>query len=124
MTNLALPSSDNGATSQLRAWQGLQRHAALYALSLSLVAIAFVLRSLLAPTLGDQALYLFLMPPVLIAGVLGGWGPGLLATLMSLALHLYATAEYSNLIHPGAPLFAAEVARAVTFVALGTGIAW
>jgi two-component system sensor kinase FixL len=124
MANLALPSSDNGATSRLRAWQGLQRHAALYALSLALVAIAFALRSLLAPTLGEQALYLFLVPPVLIAGVLGGWGPGLTATLLSLALHLYATAEYSNLIHPGSPLFAAELARAVTFVALGVGIAW
>jgi len=124
MANLALPSSDNGATSRLRDWRGSRQHAGLYALSLSLVAIAFVLRALLAPTLGEQALYLFLVPPVLVAGVLGGWGPGVLATVLSLALHLYATAEYSNLIHPGSPLFAAELARAVTFVALGVGIAW
>jgi two-component system sensor kinase FixL len=124
MANLALPSSDNGATSRLRDWRGSRQHVGLYALSLSLVAIAFALRALLAPTLGDQALYLFLVPPVLIAGVLGGWGPGLLATLLSLALHLYATAEYSNLIHPQSPLFTAELTRALTFVALGVGIAW
>src|SRR5215475_505706 len=123
MANLALPSSDNGTTPQLRAWHGLRQPAALYVLAISLVALAFVLRSLLAPTLGDQALYLFLVPPVLIAGVLGGWGPGLTATLLSLALHLYATAGYSNLIYPGSPLFTAELARAVTFVALGIGIA-
>ncbi len=58
------------------------------------------------------ALYLFLVPPVLIAGVLGGWGPGLLATTLGLALHLYAAGEFSNLIHPDSPLFAAELARA------------
>src|SRR5690242_18234017 len=103
MANLALPSSDNESTHQLRAWHSLRQPAVLYALAISLVALAFVLRSLLAPTLGDQALYLFLVPPVLIAGVLGGWGPGLTATVLSLGLHLYATTEYSNLLHPGSP---------------------
>src|SRR5215472_8319218 len=112
MANLALPSPDDDAGNRLGGWRFPRQGAALYALSLVLVAAAFVLRSLLAPTLGDQALYLFLVPPVLIAGVLGGWGPGLTATLLSVALHLYATAEYSNLIHPGSPLFAAELARA------------
>ena len=58
MANLALPSSDNGATNRLRDWRGSRQHVGLYALSLSLVAIAFVLRALLAPTLGEQALYL------------------------------------------------------------------
>jgi two-component system sensor kinase FixL len=61
---------------------------------------------------------------VLIAGVVGGLGPGLLATVVSIAIHLYATGEATNLIHPGSPLFAAEVARAATFAALGIGIAW
>src|SRR5262249_13869769 len=101
-----------------------RRTATIYLLALSLVAVAFILRSLLAPTLGNQALYLFLVPPVLIAGVVGGWGPGLLATALSLAAHLYATKEYSNLTHSDSPLFPAEVARAATFVALGIGIAW
>src|SRR5215471_8092109 len=122
MANLALQSPRKGAPTDL----GLSfRHTwTIYVVSLSLVAAAFILRALLAPTLGDQALYLFLVPPVLIAGVLGGWGPGLLATVLSLVLHLYATAEYSNLIHPGSPMFTAELARAVTFAALGIGIAW
>ena len=81
MANLALPSSDNSVPGRLRDWRGSRQHVGLYALSLSLVAIAFVLRALLAPTLGEQALYLFLVPPVLVAGVLGGWGPGVLATV-------------------------------------------
>ena len=44
-----------------------------------------------------QSLYLFLMPAILIAGIVGGLGPGLLSTFLCLALHLYATGEYRNL---------------------------
>jgi two-component system sensor kinase FixL len=96
----------------------------MYATSAALVAIVFLVESLLAPTLGDQALYLFLVPPVLVAGTLGGIGPGLLATALSLGLHLYVTGAYSNLADLGSPYFAAEVARGATFTALGVGIAW
>jgi len=124
MANAALPSSNSSPKSRSGFSRDARRTATLYLLSLSLVATAFILRSLLAPTLGDQALYLFLVPPVLVAGVVGGWGPGLLATTLSLVVHLYATAEYSNLVHPDSPLFAAELARAATFVVLGIGIAW
>jgi two-component system sensor kinase FixL len=103
---------------------GLGPNAAIYALSLALVVIAFVLRSLLAPTLGGQALYLFLVPPVLIAGALGGIGPGLLTTGLSLIFHLYVTGEFSSLVHMSSPFFAAELWRGATFTALGVGIAW
>ena len=75
---------------------------------LALVAITFLARSLIAPTLGTQSLYLFLMPAVLIAGIVGGLGPGLLATFLCLALHLYATGEYANLTNIDSPLFAVE----------------
>ena len=102
----------------------LRQRAAVYVLALALVACAFLLRALLAPTLGNQALYLFLVPPVLLAGVAGGWGPGLLATVACALIHLYATGEFRNLLNAGSPLFAAELARAATFVALGAGIAW
>jgi two-component system, LuxR family, sensor kinase FixL len=122
MANLALQSPQRSRRAGFALV--LRRNGTIYVLSLSLVAAVFILRAALAPTLGDQALYLFLVPPVLIAGVLGGWGPGLLATTLSLVLHLYATGEYVNLIHRGSPLFAAELARAMTFAALGIGIAW
>src|SRR5262249_46359084 len=61
---------------------------------------------------------------VLVAGVLGGFGPGLLATFLSLGMHLYLSGEYANLAVPGSSLFVAEVSRGVTFVALWLGIAW
>lgn len=105
-------------------WHLLRRPGMTYTLVLVLVAITFLARSLVAPTLGSQALYLFLMPAVLIAGIVGGLGPGLLATFLSLVLHLYVTGEYSNLANVDSRLFAAELSRAVTFVILGIGIAW
>jgi len=98
--------------------------ATIYIVSLALVAIAVVLRSVLAPTLNGQALYLFLLPPVLIAGVLGGMGPGLLATAASVIFHLYVTGEFASLVHMDSPFFAAELWRAVTFAGLGIAIAW
>ncbi|HEY4920624.1 MAG TPA: PAS domain S-box protein [Xanthobacteraceae bacterium] len=102
----------------------LRQRAAVYALSLALVAIAFALRLLLAEALGNQALYLFLVPPVLVAGIVGGWGPVLMATLVCLVVHLYATGEYAVLLTPGAPDFLGVTSRASTFTALGLGIAW
>jgi two-component system, LuxR family, sensor kinase FixL len=94
-----------------------------YVAAIALVAVTFVLQSLSGPTLGNQSLYLFLVPPVLIAGVLGGVGPGLLATALSLGLHFYATGAFSNLSDPSSPLFAAELSRAVTFTVLGVAFA-
>jgi two-component system sensor kinase FixL len=102
----------------------LQQRAPVYALALALVALAFALRSVLAAPLGNQALYLFLVPPVLLAGVFGGWGPGLFATVTCLAIHLYVTGEAVTLVEPGAPDFLGVASRAATFGVLGVGIAW
>ena len=96
----------------------------IYAFVLGLVAVTFLARFLVAPTLGTQSLYLFLMPAVLISGIVGGFGPGLLATFLCVALHLYATGEFRNLIDTASPFFLAELSRALTFVVLGVGIAW
>jgi two-component system sensor kinase FixL len=106
------------------AWWTPQAYAASYALALLVIGVAILLRASLAPTLGNQALYLFLIPPVLIAGIVGGLGPGLLATALGLILHFYQSGEFTNLSHPGTAEFAAEFSRAATFTALGIGIAW
>ena len=102
----------------------LQRPGMIYVLVLGIVAVTFIVRSAIAPTLGSQSLYLFLIPAVLLAGIVGGFGAGLLATFLCLGLHLYTTGEYSNLTSVDLPLFAAELTRAITFVVLGIGIAW
>ena len=124
MANLALPSSDQKARSEPGLARTWRQNAAVYALSVLLVAAGLLLRSLLAPTLGDPALYLFLMPPILFAGILGGWGPSLLATALGIAVLFYVNAGTSNLLHPGSPSFIAELTRTVAFAALGVGIAW
>jgi two-component system, LuxR family, sensor kinase FixL len=104
--------------------QQRSRRTAIYVISMLLVVIFFLVQALFAPTLGNQTLYLFLVPPVLIAGTVGGIGPGVLATALSLGLHLYATGAYANFADPSSQLFAAEMARGITFAALGVGIAW
>jgi len=105
-------------------WQRLQQPGPTYALVLALVAVTFITRSLVAPTLGTQSLYLFLMPAIFIAGIVGGLGPGLLATVLCLALHLYVTGEIRNLTDRSSPFFAVELSRAAIFVVLGVSIAW
>jgi two-component system, LuxR family, sensor kinase FixL len=123
MTDATADASAHDAGRTSAGWQG-SRHIFIYAGSLNLVVIFFLLQSLFAPTLGSQALYLFLVPPVFIAGILGGLGPGLAATALSLGLHLFATGAWSNLADPGLPLFTAEAARGATFAILGIGIGW
>jgi two-component system sensor kinase FixL len=125
VANLALGTGCASPKNKSRLRLALQQPLMAYALACVLVAVVFIIiRALLAPIMENQALYLFLMPPVLIAGILGGWGPGLLATLLSLVLHFYGTAEFSNFINPGSPQFVGELARAATFALLGIGIAW
>lgn len=108
------------------------RQPLIYAGSAVLVAV-FFLPSLFLPALGNQALYLLLVPPVLIAGALGGLGPGLAATALGLVvLQLHqpgagVNADVNtdmNLANLGSPVFMIEVARAAIFMAVGVGIAW
>jgi two-component system sensor kinase FixL len=122
MANLALQLYGKSRLGMLR--KSLRQRSVVYLISLSLVILAFILRAFIAPMLGDRALYLFLVPPVLLASVIGGWGPGVLATATSVVLHLLVTDEFSDLLDPNSPVYAVDLSRAVTFIALGMGIAW
>ncbi len=122
MAQSDLISTNETLPGPLRA--SLQQRAPVYVLTFALVALAFALRSVLAAPLGNQALYLFLVPPVLLAGVVGGWGPGLVATVTCLLIHLYVTGEAAVLLRPDSPEFLGVTSRAATFAVLGIGIAW
>ena len=102
----------------------LRRAAMNYGLALALVAVSIVLRNLVVPTVAHQSVLVFLLPGALIAGIVGGLGPGLLATFLSLGWHFYETDELANIASLDTTLFRAEVARVFTFALLGTGIAW
>jgi two-component system, LuxR family, sensor kinase FixL len=123
MDKLTFPVGRPGETWHSLIARGLGRRGPAYILSFVLVVLAIGFRSTVGPTLGTQALYLFLVPSVLVAGIVGGLGPGLMATFFALGLHLYSSGEYLNLT-PGSALFGEEASRAATFIALGLGIAW
>ena len=114
--------SDNALPQLPWLWQILGKSWRSYALALSLVAATIVALVLLGPHFHE--LYLFLVPSTLITGIVGGWGAGLIATGMGLALHLYFTGEYATVIDPKAANFAVDLARAITFTAVGIAMAW
>ncbi|MDC7786048.1 PAS domain S-box protein [Rhodoplanes sp. TEM] len=60
-----------------------------YAAAVLLPGLAFVLHRAVVGLSPAQADLVFMVPPVLIVGGLGGLGPGLLATVLALALHLF-----------------------------------
>jgi len=114
---------DKHSKAEFQLWLGRQP-VLTYGLTLGLVILVFLLRAALAPTLGNQALYLFLVPPVVIAGILGGWGPGLLATTTAALLQIFVTGDYQSLVDTRDPLFGVELARLMTFLLVGVGVAW
>ncbi|RWM40292.1 MAG: PAS domain S-box protein [Mesorhizobium sp.] len=88
-----------------------------YATAVAAVALAFTARFVLASILKDQAPYLFFLPAVLLAAGAGGFGPGILATSLSVPLVFLFIANY------GAVGWA-EVANGTVFVLIGVGTAW
>jgi len=107
----ALSALDPGSGGAVR------RVATRYGVALFLVAIALVLKLLLAPVLGQQAPYLFYVAAVFVSGVLGGLGPGLVATAVSLIPVLMDAAASNAISRP-------EAAGAIAFGVLGIGMAW
>jgi two-component system sensor kinase FixL len=124
MANPAFKPDKASGQNWSRYWPALQPPLVAYSLALGLLALAFGLRSLLAPALPNQQAYLFLVPALLVAGIVGGSGLCLTVTILGAILHLSITGGYQNLIDPHSPNFTVEVARAVTFILLGGGIAW
>jgi two-component system, LuxR family, sensor kinase FixL len=93
-----------------------QRALFRYGVAVGSVALAFAVRLWLEPTLQDLGLYLLFVPAVLVAGGMGGLGPGILATLLSLVLGASLATDFPALT---APL----IANAVAFAAIGIGVA-
>lgn len=77
------------------------------------VALTFLLRYALAGVLDDRAVYLLFVPPVLLAALSGGWGPGTLALFLSLL-----SASYLRSITPGG----IRIAEMMVFAVVGAAI--
>ena len=88
-----------------------------YGVAPIMVALGLAVRSLLAPALTSETVYTYFVPSVLVSAWLGGLGPGLVATALSV---LAAT-----FLLPGAPnLSTGSIANAVAFVLIGGVISW
>jgi two-component system, LuxR family, sensor kinase FixL len=87
-----------------------------YGVALALVVLALILQLALTPLLGHQAPYLFYIAAVFVSGVLGGFGPGLVATIVSLILVLVDAAATKS-------ISGQEAGGALAFAILGIGMA-
>lgn len=114
--------SDNALRQLPRLWRAFEQPWRAYVLGLSLVGATVITLQLLDPHFHGP--YLFLVPSTLLAGIIGGWSAGLIATGLGLALHLYFTGEYSTIINPKSADFAVDLAHAVTFAGVGVAMAW
>jgi two-component system, LuxR family, sensor kinase FixL len=117
ITNLAAKPSPQGHLSDFKHWLFVRREALRYALAPCAVALAFLARFALTPILGDASPYLLFVPAVLTAAGLGGLGPGLLATGLSVVLGLFVITASPSLSVP-------EIVDAGLFTLIAAGICW
>jgi two-component system sensor kinase FixL len=117
VTDLAAKSSPQGHLSAFKQWLFARQEVLRYALAPFAVALAFLARLALTPILGDASPYLLFVPAVLTAAGLGGLGPGLLATGLSVGLGFFVITT-----SPG--VSASEIVDAALFTMIGAGIAW
>jgi len=88
-----------------------------YGVAPTAVALALAVRALLSPVLHDESIFLYFVPPILVAAGIGGLGPGLLATALGL------TAGYFELTGP-VTLTYAVATKGIGFVIIGIGVSW
>ena len=117
LAELAAKSGPDGTLGASGRWLLARQNIVLLGIAPGAVAIALGARALLVPVLQDQAPYLFFVPAILVAAGIGGFGPGVLATILSLALSFAFIADFPALSLP-------EMVNAGVFVAIGLGMAW
>ncbi len=88
-----------------------------YGIAILAVAVALGIRLALESILSGQAPYIFFMLATLIAAAFGGWGPGVLATILGLVLALASLAHHRTLV--GIDIF-----DACGFAMVGVGASW
>jgi two-component system sensor kinase FixL len=97
-----------------RAWRLVRTP---YGIAVLATAIAGAIRLSLDTILSGQASHIFFVPAILVASALGGWGPGILATILGLFVGVYFVADFRAVV-PG------DVINALIFAAVGVGASW
>jgi len=88
-----------------------------YGVAPTTVALALAARALLLPILHDDAVFLYFVPAVLISAGIGGLGPGLLATALSIFSVLALQPGFSELSR-------IAIFNGAAFAVIGIGMAW
>jgi two-component system sensor kinase FixL len=88
-----------------------------YGIAPTAVALALAARALLAPILHDDTVFLYFVPSVLIAASIGGFGPGLLATALSLVAAFFLLASASVISN-------SALGNGAAFTIIGIGVSW
>ena len=88
-----------------------------YGIAPTAVALALAARALLAPILHDDSIFLYFVPTVLISAGIGGLGPGLLATALSLLAAFFVLSSASSISNTG-------LVNAAAFAVIGIGVSW
>jgi two-component system sensor kinase FixL len=94
-----------------------QRRWLRYALAPLFVAACLIVRSLLLPLLHGQTVFLYFIPAVLLSSGIGGGGPGLLATLLSLVcvFTIFVDPDDIGIVY---------ATNAVAFTLISIGMVW
>lgn len=88
-----------------------------YGLSAAAVVLAAGLRYAFESLLGGEAGFLFFIPAVLIGSALGGWGPGLFATVLGAVAGTVFVVDFGSFTP-------ANDVTAIVFILVGIGASW
>jgi two-component system sensor kinase FixL len=95
----------------------LRHNATNYGLAVAVTLLGFAVRRMLDPVLTVQATYIFFTPAIIVASAVGGFGPGLLATVLGVAGGIYFSGDLPDPTQR-------EITSAAAFGTIGFGIAW
>jgi two-component system, LuxR family, sensor kinase FixL len=110
-------NSDRSRPGATAASPAFRRMAVSYGLAAAAVAVAAVLRYGFESFLGGQAGYLFFIPAILIGSAVGGWGPGIFATVLGMAAGIAFVADFGTFTP-------ANQLNTVVFALVGIGASW
>ncbi len=117
LADLTAKTGQDGAGGALLRTLVARQASLRYGIALLAVALTVGARALIEPIDGRQPSYLFFVPAVLIAADLGGLGPGLLATALSLLAAVFVVADFGQLSTP-------DIVNGIAFAAIASGISW
>jgi len=88
-----------------------------YAITAAAVAAGAALRYGFQSLIGGQAGYLLFIPAVLIGSAMGGWGPGIFATVLAMLTGVFFVADFGSFTP-------ANQLNIVVFALVGIGASW